>query len=234
MSENVQKIQREFKALSDPQKAQGYQRFFKTGPGQYAEGDQFLGLTTPKVRELVKKHRDLSFTELKPFIHSPWHEHRSFAFSVLALQFQKADEKTRTKIFEFYLKQKKFLNNWDLIDGTTPQIVGAFLIDKDRRLLTKFARSESLWERRIAVLATFHFIRQNDLKDIFKLAKILLKDEEDLIHKAVGWMLREAGKRDLKKLRAFLDEFSKQMPRTMLRYSIEKLSPKERKKYMQK
>jgi len=227
-------IQRELRALADPKKAAFFQRFFRTGPGEYAEGDKFLGLSVPQVSSVAKKARDLLLLESVQLLKSPWHEDRSLALMILVDQFRRGDQKVQNRIRSAYLKNRKYVNNWDLVDGSAPHILGASLFRQDRNILYQLAKSKSLWDRRMAILSTLYFIRQGDFKDTLKISEILLKDSEDLIHKASGWMLREAGKKNSRVLRQFLDSFADQMPRTMLRYSLEKLSPRERQKYMRK
>lgn len=198
--------------------------YYKTGPGEYAEHDKFLGIPNPELRKLSKEFKKLSLDELQTLIESPFNEKRLLALFILTLQYQKSDTQTKIKIFEFYLKNTKHINNWNLVDASAHLIIGAHLFETKRELLNKLTQSQNLWERRIAIVSTWYFIRKNDLDWTFKIAKKLLKDEHDLMHKAVGWMLREAGKRDEKELIAFLDKHAKQMPRTMFRYAIERLS----------
>lgn len=226
----------ELRALAKPKRAYELQRFFKTAEGQYGEGDIFLGLTVPEVRVIAKKYKNLPFSKIEELTKSPFHEFRLCGLIILNLQFQSTTEsKSQKKIFDFYLKQARAhrINNWDLVDVTAP-IIGKYLTeDSDPYpLLIKLANSKSLWERRISIIFTFALIRVGELDPTVTIAKILLKDDQDLIHKAVGWMLREAGKRDGRLLRAFLSENASQMPRTMLRYSIEKLPEAERKKWL--
>ena len=209
------------------------QRFFKTGKGEYGEGDVFYGIKVPTQRKIVKTFNDLSLNGIKVLIHSSIHEERLIAVLILVEQFKKADLKNQKKLFNFYLKNRKGINNWDIVDLSAPNIVGNYLLDKDKSLLYKFARSKNLWEKRIAILSTFTFIRNGFYNDALKISKTLLNDKHDLIHKAVGWMLREIGKRDLKVEEEFLAMHYKEMPRTMLRYSIEKFPEKKRKKYLQ-
>jgi 3-methyladenine DNA glycosylase AlkD len=215
-----------------PEKVEIYQNFFKTGPGQYGHGDIFLGVKVPDSRIVAKAFRHLSKNEIKKLIQSKFHEVRLLGFIILTDQFEKADPKEQKAIYEFYLKNKKHINNWDMVDSSCPVIMGGYLYGKDKKILYKLAKSKRLWDRRLAVLATFHFIRNNDFKDILQLSAMLLNDEEDLMHKAVGWMLREMGKKNVKVLEKFLSQYATKMPRTMLRYSIEKFSPKRRKKYL--
>jgi 3-methyladenine DNA glycosylase AlkD len=229
---NLNDFKKDFKKLSRPADAKILQRFFKTGPGEYGEGDVFAGIKAPPCRELAKKYKDLSFSDLQKLIRSPIHEERSIALMILSLQFKNAEEVQQTKIYKFYFKNVKGINNWDLVDGSAPYIVGPYLEERDRKILYKLARSKNLWEKRIAMLSTFHFIRQNDFTDALKVAEILLHDKHDLMHKAVGWMLREIGKRDLATEKKFLNKYAATMPRTALRYAIEKLPEAERKKYL--
>lgn len=215
--------------LANPAKAKILARFFKTGPGQYGEGDKFLGLTVPQCRNLVRKHKDLSLSDATQLLHSQFHEERLIALLILVHNFQK-DPKN---IYDLYLKSTKYINNWDLVDLTAPRIIGEYLLDKPIDILFKLAKSKSLWERRIAILSTFAFIYKGDPKPTTQIAKMLLQDKEDLIHKAVGWMLREVGKRCSQKvLTNFLDKHYKVMPRTMLRYSIERFPTSLRVKYL--
>lgn len=224
--------QRELRQMADPQSAHFAARFFKTGPGEYGEGDVFLGLSVPKTRSLAPKYKDLPLSEISKLIKSKYHEERFFALVLLVQKSKKAESDEMKTLFDFYLKHMPYINNWDLIDTSAEHIVGKYLWDKDRRRLVRMAKSRDLWEKRIAIISTFHFIRRNEHEDTVRIARILLNDSHDLIHKAVGWMLREAGKRDLSVLRQFLNRHAHEMPRTMLRYAIEKLSPAERKKYM--
>jgi 3-methyladenine DNA glycosylase AlkD len=225
-------IQKELKRLGDSQAALFAQRFFKTGPGEYGEGDVFRGIRVPVLRKVAREHRDLSSTETLQLLQSPYHEDRLVALLILTHQFVRADNAVRKAIYRSYLKNTRYINNWDLVDSSAPQIVGAFLWDKDRKLLFKLARSSSLWERRIAILATFEFIRRGETWYTLKIASMLLSDSEALIHKAVGWMLREVGKRDLKAEEKFLREHYQRMPRTMLRYAIERFPESKRRRYL--
>lgn len=225
-------VQRKFRKLADPEKAILCQRFFKTGKGQYGEGDCFLGIPMPEIRKFATACAGLPLTEILKILKSRWHEERLLAVLLLMFCFQRAAARDREKIFNSYLRSTRFINNWDLIDITAPHVVGAYLQDRPRQVLYQLAKSDSLWERRIAILATFHFIRQGDYADTLKISKALLNDPHDLIHKAVGWLLREVGKRDLKTAEAFLQKHSRRMPRTMLRYAIEKFSAVKRKFYL--
>ncbi len=219
--------------LADGQKAQFLQRFFKTGPGEYGEGDILLGIRVPDLRKLAKEYQALTALEVLPLLKSPLHEERLFALLLLVSAYAKGDGPVRKQIYELYLHNARSINNWDLVDCSAPQIVGAFLMDKSRKPLYRLAGSESLWERRIAVLATFHFIKCNQMSDTLKIAGLLLGDKEDLIHKAAGWMLREVGKRDLPSEEEFLKEHCRQMPRTMLRYAIERFPQQKRRMYLE-
>lgn len=225
-------LEKELLSEKNEAKAKVYAGFFKTGKGQYGEGDIFLGITVPKQRAIAKKYLSLNFKDLEYFLKSPIHEYRFTALVILTEQFTKAKEKK--EIFDFYIKQRKQINNWDLIDCTTPNIVGAYLFDKDKSLLYKFAQSPSMWERRIAILATFYFIKQRHYKETLDIAEILLQDKQDLIHKAVGWMLREVGKKDQTTEEQFLQKHYKVMPRTMLRYAIERFPEEKRRMYLRK
>ena len=212
-------------------------RFYKTGPGEYAEGDLFLGGTVPQTRSVAKKYQNLELKELEKLFNSPFHEARLCAAIILNHQFEKSKQpQDRKKLFEFYLKQVKanHVNNWDLVDVSAPRM-GAYLteVDDPIPLLLKLSKSKSLWERRVSMILTFALIRAGDLEPTIIIAESLLKDEQDLIHKASGWMLRELGKRDVMMLRRFLSEHAHEMPRTMLRYTIEKLPERERKKWLQ-
>lgn len=220
--------------VANPAKAKILAKFFKTGPGEYGEGDIFLGITVPVQREIAKKYLNLNFSDLEKLLNSQYHEHRLVALLVLVEKYKTATEKEKKEIFNFYLKKARAgrINNWDLVDLSAPTIVGDYLFALDKGVLYNLAKSKNIWIRRIAILATYSFIRQKKFSEILKLSKILVSDSEDLIHKAVGWMLREMGKRDKKVLEKFLHQFADQMPRTMLRYAIEKFNPTERQKYL--
>ena len=223
----------ELKKYSSPQKAVILQRFFKTGKGQYGEGDKFIGVVVPDIRKVVKKYQDLALTEVLSLLHSKIHEERLCALLILVNQYEKGDSKKQKQIFDLYLKNYKYINNWDLVDLTAPRVVGTYLIDKPKDILYRLAKSKNLWQRRVAILSTFAFIYQGDSRETIKISKILLHDQHDLIHKAVGWMLREVGKRcGQKELEFFLKKYYQQMPRTMLRYAIERLPEIRRKKYL--
>ena len=208
------------------------QRFFKTGPGEYGEGDQFIGVRVPVTRGLVREFRGLPLADIRQLLRSPIHEERLLALLLLTDAYERGSEAVQEKIFRLYLANTRFINNWDLVDTSAPGIVGRHLATRPREILFKLVRSADLWERRIAVLATFHFIRRGEFAEILQFADILLTDRHDLMHKAVGWMLREAGKRDVTVLRKFLGLHAHRMPRTMLRYAIEKLSAAERRRWL--
>lgn len=219
-------------SLADPERAKLLQRFFKTGKGEYGEGDIFLGIQVPVSRKVANKYLSLPLKEIQKLLNSKIHEHRLVALLIIVEKFKKADEKEKKQIFNLYLKNTKKINNWDLVDLSAPNIVGSYLIDKDKSILYKLARSKNLWERRIAIISTFAFIRKNEFTDSLNIAKLLLQDKHDLIHKAVGWMLREIGKRNQAVEEKFLKKYYKKMPRTMLRYAIEKFPKNKRKFYM--
>jgi 3-methyladenine DNA glycosylase AlkD len=219
-------------ALGDAEKAVVLQRFFKTGPGEYAEGDRFIGVRVPQIRKLVKAHADAPLADIDELLHSAIHEERLLALLLMVQRYQRGTQEERKRLYQHYLNSTEVINNWDLVDVTAEHIVGAWLFARSRKPLYKLARSNSLWERRIAVMATFHFIKQHDFAETLQLAEQLLGDEHDLIHKAVGWMLREIGKRDLAAEEAFLQQHYHDMPRTMLRYAIEKFPEERRQAYL--
>ena len=212
-------------ARSDEEKKIILPRFFKTGKGQYGEGDMFLGVTVPNIREVAKEFKDVNFNVIEELIHSPWHEMRMCALLILVNNSKKYVTK---ETFDFYLSQTSHINNWDLVDLSAPQIVGQYLLDKNRDILYKLAESNLLWDNRIAIVSTLTFIRNNDLDDTYKLSLKMMNHKHDLMHKAIGWMLREAGKRNTKRLYDFVMEHKSVMPRTMLRYSIEKFDKETR------
>lgn len=224
------------KNYAKPEKAMQMASFFKTGKGEYAEGDIFWGLTAPEMKTIVKKFfKDISFAEIQQLLDSPVHEQRSAGLQCLVSKFAKADKDGRNEITNFYLRNTKAVNNWDLVDTTAPYILGAWALENDNMEHNwRLAHSENLWEERISVVSTWYLIRKNIFEPTIALAEHFLGHKHDLMHKAVGWMLREVGKRDEKVLTDFLDKYSKQMPRTMLRYSIERLSQGKRKFCMQK
>lgn len=232
---NSNSVIRELSKNASVEDAVFLQRFFKTGPGQYGEGDVFIGVRMPKIRLVCKQFKDLPLTELRKLVDSEVHEHRMAALIVVSNRFKKADLIERMKLYDFYISALKRgrVNNWDLIDVTCPHVMGEYLLDKPRDIIFELVKSDSLWERRASVLATFVFVKNGETSDSLKIAEILLHDKEDLIHKAVGWMLREIGKQvDDKILTDFLDHYAQEMPRTMLRYAIERLPEEIRKSYL--
>lgn len=231
---SLTELKKKIKQAARPEDAVLLQRYFKTGKGEYGEGDKFIGIKVPVLRAIAKEFYTLEFDEIKDLIQSPIHEERMISLFILVHKYAKADEKEKEKIFRFYLKNTKFINNWDLVDLSAPQIIGGYLLNKERTVLYKLAVSRSLWERRISVLATFAFIKIGDFNDAIELSKILMNDKHDLIQKAVGWMLREIGKRDIETEEEFLREYCRVMPRTMLRYAIEKFPEDKRKYYMKR
>ena len=225
-------LKRDLKILTRPDKVEIFKRFFKTGPGEYGEGDQFLGITVPQVRSVVNKYKNLSLLDIGALLQDPYHEIRLTALLILVAQYRKADLNKRKEIANLYLANTKFINNWDLIDLTAPHIIGPQLRHKGKPILIKLALSKNIWERRIAILATFDYIRIGHFNTVLRICKILVKDKEDLIHKATGWMLREIGKRDLVTEERFLKRYYRTMPRTMLRYAIEKFPEVKRQAYL--
>lgn len=213
---------------ADPERAVNYRRFFKTGKGEYGEGDQLIGITVPEIRKVAKKHKDLEIDELTELLKSPVHEERMTALIIMTMKYPKDEE----NIYNLYIKNTKYINNWDLVDVTCPRIVGAHLLDKPRDILYEFASSNDIWEKRIAIISTAMFTRNNDFSDTLNISEILLNDTHDLIHKAVGWMLREVGNRDMGVEERFLKKHYKEMPRTLLRYAIEKFPEEKRQRYL--
>lgn len=235
MADKLQDLRADLKALANPDIAAHSARFFKSGKGEYGEGDKFLGIRVPQTRAVVKKYKNMALADCLKLLQAKYHEERLCAVLLLVQMFAKADDAIRKKIYEAYLANTHYINNWDIVDSSAHLIVGAYLEssqDKKTKALKKLARSTSLWERRIAIISTLHFIRQKDFTDALEVAGLLLKDKEDLIHKAVGWMLREVGNRDLAVEIAFLDQHYKNMPRTMLRYAIEKFPESLRIRYL--
>lgn len=220
------------KKLSSSKNAEVLKRFFKTGKGQYGEGDIFYGIKVPETRAVARLYSKLPLQECSTLLKAKVHEERLLALMIMGLQFRKGTEEQKKKIYSFYIKHLRYVNNWDLVDSSAHIIAGAYLFDKSREPLYRLARSQNLWEKRVAIIATFWFIRLNDFSDTLRISEILLDDEHDLIHKAVGWMLREVGKRDLKTEQKFLANHYKKMPRTMLRYAIEKFPEALRLRYL--
>jgi 3-methyladenine DNA glycosylase AlkD len=225
-------IHKHLKKLANPDKAKILQGFFKTGPGEYGEGDRFLGIVVPVIRKLVKQYKDTHVGEVGKLLKSAIHEERLLSLLLLVRKFEKGDDGLRKRIYDLYVKSTKYINNWDLVDLSAEKIVGPYLKDRARRPLYRLAKSKILWERRIAVISTFHYIKDHDYRDALAVAGLLLDDAEDLIHKAVGWMLREVGKRDRGVEERFLRAHYRSMPRTMLRYAIERFPESKRKKYL--
>jgi 3-methyladenine DNA glycosylase AlkD len=225
-------LRAELYALADPADAIHLQRFFKTAPGEYGAGDKFLGLRVPSLRRLVREYRQLADVHAVEMLASAWHEERLLALMLLVEGYRRGDTARRESIHRAYLAHTRYINNWDLVDSSAEHIVGLHLESGDLELLDRLARSSDIWERRIAIISTFHFIRQNEFGPTLRIAELLLKDSHDLIHKAVGWMLREVGKRDRGVEDAFLKKHYREMPRTMLRYAIERHPEKVRKQYL--
>jgi 3-methyladenine DNA glycosylase AlkD len=232
ISITAQTIQKRLRSFASKEKAALLMGFFKTGPGQYGEGDKFLGVMVPQTRLVVREFRDAPLPEIVKLLRSPWHEDRLCALLLMVNQFGRGDETHRKRIYTLYLKNMKYINNWDLVDLSAPKIVGLYLDGGSRALLYRLVRSKNLWERRIAILATFPYIRNADFVDALSIAEKLLADDEDLMHKAVGWMLREVGKKDVAVLESFLKKHHRKMPRTALRYAIERFPEAKRKKYL--
>jgi len=231
-NDRILSIHKELRRLANKEIAEHSQRFFKTGEGQYGQGDKFLGIRVPVLRKLARQCRRISIEEACRLLKSKFHEERLLALILLVDVFKKADNESKRAIHNLYLENTKFINNWDLVDNSAEHIVGAYLRDGDKRPLYELAVSDMLWERRIAIMSTFHYIKHKEFADTLKIAEILLADKEDLIRKAVGWMLREIGKRDIEAEEKFLKIYYRQMPRTMLRYAIEKFPEPKRQKYL--
>ena len=228
----LEDIHNRLKKLGDKRHAAVSQRFFKTGPGEYGEGDVFIGIRVPVLRKLAAEYSDLPVEEMVSLLRSGIHEERLLALLLLVRAFSKGDEVTRKSIYVTYLENTGFVNNWDLVDTSAQHIVGAYLMDKNKAALYRLAKSDNMWERRISIMSTFHFIKHQQFSETLKISKILLFDPQDLIHKATGWMLREIGKRDFSTEESFLKKHYKNMPRTMLRYAIEKFPEQRRKRYL--
>ena len=224
----------ELKSLGNPEKAKGYQRFFKTGKGQYGEGDIFMGIRTPVQREIAKKYSVLSLKDLQKLLESKIHEHRFVALVILMDKYKKAKKNhvEKMRLFQFYLKNTNRINNWDLVDVSAPNIVGDFSVNEGNEMIRHLAKSDNLWKKRIAIISTAAYIKRRNFGETLAVADMLLKDKHDLIHKAVGWMLREVGKRNTDILEIFLKTRYKEMPRTMLRDAIEKFPEEKRKRYL--
>jgi 3-methyladenine DNA glycosylase AlkD len=228
----AQEIRKELHRLGRKERAEVSQRFFKTGPGEYGEADVFVGVGAPELRRLAREFQDLPVREVRSLLKSGIHEERALALLVLVRKYQRGDRQEQECVYNLYMDHLRWVNNWDLVDVSAEHVVGAFLKNKSKKPLYRLARSKNLWERRVSVLATFHYIKGREFSETLKIAEMLLSDEEDLIHKAVGWMLREVGKRDLATEERFLKEHYGEMPRTMLRYAIERFPEPERQRYL--
>jgi 3-methyladenine DNA glycosylase AlkD len=224
----LEDIIKEMNENYNEKKAKGNYKFFQTHPGGYGEGDEFLGLTVPIQRKIAKKYKDLPLEDVEILLQSKYHEHRLTALYILILNFKKK----KKEVIDVYLRNLDRVNNWDLVDSSAPYLLGPYLEDKDRSILYELAKSDNLWKQRIAIISTLYFIKNNDFEDALKISEMLLNHKHDLIHKAVGWMLREIGKRDKKVEEEFLKKYYKNMPRTMLRYAIEKFPEEERQKIL--
>ena len=228
MKQLTKTITNKLQALSDAEKREIFPKFFKAGKGEYGEGDRFLGVTVPNIRAIAKLHKDISIEEIRDLIQSEWHEVRLCALIIMVEKSKKKDEALRKELFNLYLSQTKRINNWDLVDLSCRFIIGEYLLEKSRDILYQLAQSPLLWDNRIAIVSTYAFIRKGQLEDTYALSDLMMQHPHDLMHKAIGWMLREAGKRDSERLYDYVMSHRADMPRTMLRYAIEKFSPKER------
>lgn len=229
---SVADLMRELRLHTDKEKAALLRRFFKTGPGEYGDGDEFLGIVVPTQRRIAKKYLHLNLQDLITILKSKIHEYRFTALVILGEKYKRGTRIEKEKIVRFYLRNRRYINNWDLVDTSTPLILGDYFLTHDPRIIFTLARSRNLWDRRIAILATFPFIKEGRYTETVQIAEILLEDTHDLIHKAVGWALRELGKKSLKAEEKFLHTYAHRMPRTMLRYAIERFSASKRKKYL--
>jgi 3-methyladenine DNA glycosylase AlkD len=230
----LSKVKHDLRRASNKEQAKILKKFFKTGPGEYAQRDIFLGIKVPILRGLANQYQGLALNEVLKLLKSPIHEERLLSLFILTLKYRQAGGLGKEKICKAYLKHTRYINNWDLVDASAKHILGDFLADKDRGVLYKLAISDLLWERRIAILSTFNFIENNDFGDTLKIAKVLIADSHDLIHKAVGWMLREIGKRKMEVEEKFLKKYYLAMPRTMLRYAIERFPELKRQRYLRR
>ncbi|MEW6585091.1 MAG: DNA alkylation repair protein [Nitrospirota bacterium] len=234
MAGTLNRLKKDLQKLADPQKASILSRFFKTGKGEYGEGDVFLGIPVPEQRKVAKRYSSLSFPEIQTLLSSRIHEHRLAALLILVIRFKSANDAGRQKIVEFYLGNTKRVNNWDLVDLSAEKILGEYLLERDKSAIYGLAQSDNVWARRIAVISTFAFIKRHRFEDTLRLAEQLMNDRHDLIQKAVGWMLREIGKRDQEAEEGFLRKYHRAMPRTMLRYAIERFDQEKRDEYLGK
>ncbi|MBB6144608.1 3-methyladenine DNA glycosylase AlkD [Silvibacterium bohemicum] len=225
-------LEKDLKTAGDPRRALTSAAYFKTGKGEYGEGDIFLGISTPMLRKITLRFRELPLADIAKLLSSKIHECRSAALEILVSQYKRGSDEQRAEIVDFYLQNTAGINNWDLVDGSAPYILGEHLRTRPRRILRKLARSQSLWERRIAIIATMRLVRNGELEDALSIAEMLLDDDHDLIHKAVGWVLREVGRQDRGRLIGFLQTHYRRLPRTALRYAIEHFAPSERKKML--
>ena len=228
MKQLTKTITNKLQALSDAEKREIFPKFFKAGKGEYGEGDRFLGVTVPNVRAIAKQHKNIALAEIQELIQSEWHEVRLCALLIMVEKSKKKDETLRQQLFDLYLSQTDRINNWDLVDLSCRFIIGEYLLDKSRDILYQLAQSPLLWDNRIAIVSTYAFIRKGQLEDTYALSDLMMQHPHDLMHKAIGWMLREAGKRNSERLYDYVMSHRADMPRTMLRYAIEKFSPKER------
>lgn len=231
-SPSLSSLRRKLRSQADPKTAKISARFFKTGAGEYGEGDAFLGIKVPQVRAIIQEFRGLPLQDIQKLLDSPWHEERLAALLLLVHVYERSDEKKKMEIFQFYLHHADRINNWDLVDLSAPNIVGNFLLHRSRKPLDALAKSKSLWKRRTAIVSTYAFIRNNEFDDALRICERLMRDKHDLIHKSCGWMLREVYKRSPKTLESFLKKHALSMPRTMLRYSIERMSEKDRRTWL--
>jgi 3-methyladenine DNA glycosylase AlkD len=231
----IKKIETDLKKVSSKEKSDNYAWFFKTGKGEYSEGDRFLGITNPNIHKIANKYKkDISIKDTLFFLTNPIHEYRLFALDILKYKYDKEDKGEQKEIVDIYLENIKYVNNWDLVDLSAPNILGDYLLDKNRNILYKFAKTKNLWIQRISILSTFAFIKNNEYKDALKISKLLLNHKHDLIHKAVGWMLREIWKRDSNVAEEFIKNNYDDIPRTSLRYAIEKMEENNRKQFLKK
>ena len=228
MKQLTKTITNKLQALSDAEKREIFPKFFKAGKGEYGEGDRFLGVTVPNIRAIAKQYKNISLNEIRELMQSEWHEVRLCALLIMVEKSKKKDEALRQQLFDLYLSQTDRINNWDLVDLSCRFIVGEYLLDKSRDILYQLAHSPLLWDNRIAIVSTYAFIRKGQLEDTYALSDLMMQHPHDLMHKAIGWMLREAGKRDSERLYDYVMSHRADMPRTMLRYAIEKFSPTER------
>jgi len=229
---DVRTIKSKLRELANKKNAEVAQRFFKTGPGEYGEGDKFLGIRVPVLRKLAKEYQTITVEEAERLLKSPIHEERLLSLFILIHIYSKGEEAVKKGIYKLYLNNTKFVNNWDLVDVSAEHIVGNFLLNKGKNPIYRLAKSEDLWERRISIMSTFYFIKHGQYSETMKISKVLLHDNEDLIHKVIGWMLREVGKRNLPLEEEFLKKYYKEMPRTMLRYAIERFPEPRRLRYL--